>query len=962
MAIILGVNQKAKIYQLIQNNNNYSYINNSNSSNLLFLNVDENTHNNATINFRNKYEIGYIDNKISIYHTSNIITFDDININLYKDTIIHNNLNVSNYFNTLNNTTFFKNNVNINLNNNIENSFKIIYNNTQSLLELNKLSVIFNSDNIYTSNIYINPSSTLFTNFIDSPNENPVIIRNMAFAESLRIFTTSIIQNISIDNDIIFSNLENYKPNIPNKEVSVSEIYKWTNYLIDNNINIQDRTFTKPNINIQKFIGYDLYNNIVGGLNMLEFRTREVGTYTSNLVYSINNKGYINIGSNYNSNIAFNIKINPITSNIIQYTNLNDIKNCYAINSNGYVNIGSLAYYPNQLNIIKNNNNDRNNTELISLNITNTNYTTNDNTISIPFINNNDINDFIFNFTSTYETTIINLNIIITNLFITNNIINVGNILLYEDTEGNYAKTIYEVNNITDTSIILTFDRNIKTTLIYPNNVFKIDPIQRINNIISFIIYPVSFTITPLITNTNLFNKIEFIKIINNYTIIIIFYIYIYDYIYNYTGIYLPKKCDLINAKTNNNKVFSISENGNIGLGTYYSEKYKLYINSNALINNLECKTIDNYITKNISFSSCSLNNIININASNMNVANLNVSSIANSNIITSNIIINNNIKVLDNNGSVIINAKTVLGNSDIRYNDHFLTLNTNTGFAIINNSNNNNPNFIIKSNATNTYPYIRLQNTVKTYDLAINTLNNFELRLNNTQSIIKNDTNNNNICLLDNCLNIYKDSSSNIKIFAGRCWSYNSDNVWYEYMSDIGTNPIYKSSFNMYGNFNVYSSIDINDALISCHANNNNDIKIGLGINYISTNEYYNENGLLIDLNTVITSNLRVNKNIYLGGTILSVSDSNLKTNIHKIENSLDKIDKINGYTYVRTDTGNIESGLIAQEVYQILPEVIKFENNRYNISYGNMCGLLVECIKELKEKIITLENKNKY
>ena len=101
---------------------------------------------------------------------------------------------------------------------------------------------------------------------------------------------------------------------------------------------------------------------------------------------------------------------------------------------------------------------------------------------------------------------------------------------------------------------------------------------------------------------------------------------------------------------------------------------------------------------------------------------------------------------------------------------------------------------------------------------------------------------------------------------------------------------------------------------------------------------------------------------NIYLSGTLLSISDCNLKTNIQKIENPLKKIQSISGYTYTRTDTGNMETGLIAQEVLNILPEVISYNlNNNYTISYGNMCGILVECIKELNEKINVLETKLK-
>ena len=123
MAIILGVKQSARTYQLLQEKNNFSYINSSNSSNLLFLNVDENTNNNAVIRFKNNYEIGYIDNNISIFNLSNLITINSNNINLYKDTNLYSNFNVNNYLYTSNNTTYFNNNVSLNLNNNINNSF-----------------------------------------------------------------------------------------------------------------------------------------------------------------------------------------------------------------------------------------------------------------------------------------------------------------------------------------------------------------------------------------------------------------------------------------------------------------------------------------------------------------------------------------------------------------------------------------------------------------------------------------------------------------------------------------------------------------------------------------------------------------------------------------------------------------------------------------------------------------------
>ena len=143
---------------------------------------------------------------------------------------------------------------------------------------------------------------------------------------------------------------------------------------------------------------------------------------------------------------------------------------------------------------------------------------------------------------------------------------------------------------------------------------------------------------------------------------------------------------------------------------------------------------------------------------------------------------------------------------------------------------------------------------------------------------------------------------------------------------------------------------------MIHSYLNTNKYLKIGIGT---ANNDTSDNKLMIVDMDTNFNSNITVNNNIYLKGTILSPSDSNIKTDINIISSPLEKINKINGYTYKRTDTGIYETGLIAQEVLNILPEVVKFNNNIYNISYGNMCGLLVEAIKELNKKIEVLEGK---
>lgn len=96
----------------------------------------------------------------------------------------------------------------------------------------------------------------------------------------------------------------------------------------------------------------------------------------------------------------------------------------------------------------------------------------------------------------------------------------------------------------------------------------------------------------------------------------------------------------------------------------------------------------------------------------------------------------------------------------------------------------------------------------------------------------------------------------------------------------------------------------------------------------------------------------LHVGGDVYATGNITGYSDRRAKEDIEKIENALDKIEQLNGYTYTMNDKRY--TGLIAQEVLPVLPEAVTgSEETNYALAYGNMMGLIVEAIKELKQKI---------
>lgn len=97
---------------------------------------------------------------------------------------------------------------------------------------------------------------------------------------------------------------------------------------------------------------------------------------------------------------------------------------------------------------------------------------------------------------------------------------------------------------------------------------------------------------------------------------------------------------------------------------------------------------------------------------------------------------------------------------------------------------------------------------------------------------------------------------------------------------------------------------------------------------------------------------------NIWCSGTVSAVSDIRVKTDIQVIPNAVAKVKKLRGVTYERTDKdGPRETGVIAQEVLEVLPEAVTGDEEKYSVSYGNMVGLLIEAIKEQQLQIEELK-----
>jgi len=107
-------------------------------------------------------------------------------------------------------------------------------------------------------------------------------------------------------------------------------------------------------------------------------------------------------------------------------------------------------------------------------------------------------------------------------------------------------------------------------------------------------------------------------------------------------------------------------------------------------------------------------------------------------------------------------------------------------------------------------------------------------------------------------------------------------------------------------------------------------------------------------------TNTYTLDGNLSVNGDVNSTSDKNLKTNISTITSSVDKVSELRGVNFEWKDSGKKSLGVIAQEIEEVLPELVnETKEGNKTVQYGNMVGLLIEAVKELNEKIERLENK---
>lgn len=162
---------------------------------------------------------------------------------------------------------------------------------------------------------------------------------------------------------------------------------------------------------------------------------------------------------------------------------------------------------------------------------------------------------------------------------------------------------------------------------------------------------------------------------------------------------------------------------------------------------------------------------------------------------------------------------------------------------------------------------------------------------------------------------------------------------------TNTGTNVLQSITFDTYGHGASVTPVDLTTVIDSAYVSARIPDLVSATSGDSMVGDYY------------ITGELFVSGNIT---GFANFSDITLKENLEIINNPLDKVMNLNGYTFNYIGSDIRMPGLVAQEVEEVLPEAVyETPQGKKALHYANMVGLLVEAVKELKAEVEELKTK---
>ncbi len=150
---------------------------------------------------------------------------------------------------------------------------------------------------------------------------------------------------------------------------------------------------------------------------------------------------------------------------------------------------------------------------------------------------------------------------------------------------------------------------------------------------------------------------------------------------------------------------------------------------------------------------------------------------------------------------------------------------------------------------------------------------------------------------------------------------------------------------------------------------------RVGIGMACWGT-----ESGACDGTGTAVSTRLAVDGDVYVTGTVVSLSDARAKTDVRPLDRALERVGMMSGYTYAMTaghgarthGGGRRHTGLLAQEVELALPEAVfsvprppgavgedgrEGRGGYSSVAYGNVVALLVQAVNELSARLEAVE-----
>ena len=119
-------------------------------------------------------------------------------------------------------------------------------------------------------------------------------------------------------------------------------------------------------------------------------------------------------------------------------------------------------------------------------------------------------------------------------------------------------------------------------------------------------------------------------------------------------------------------------------------------------------------------------------------------------------------------------------------------------------------------------------------------------------------------------------------------------------------------------------------------------------------------ENGFLIAHEGTTTATFATNGNLTITGALIETSSIKVKENVETSEGNLEKVVNLRPVTYNKIGSETKELGLIAEEVAEVYPEFVQYDENGdpIGVHYSRLTAALIGAVKELTKRIETLEN----